>query len=396
MKRAILAVLLSALAAACGSGSTKKAQENPPKTTVDLATHQAAAVALGQADLVSSADAGCVAGAYRFPGGDPFWDGARLFVSDGQNRIHVYQGLPAASGAAPAISLGQTADCVADVTPTASGMGNPLGLGETADGAKLLVSDSFNARVLVYSPIPAAAGGAAAVAVGQPDLVSNAAGCTAATMAYPSTALVAGGRLVVVDMWNHRVLVWAAVPSSSGAAADLVVGQPDLTTCTANTGGASASTLDTPTSAWSDGTRLAIVDSNNHRVLLWTTFPTANGQAADAVLGQTDFANIGPDLAPTASGLAWPTAVTSDGTHLFVADGWNNRVLGYAAFPSAPPGPAATMVLGQADLVHGDVNEGGSVSGASLATPHGLAVVGRDLVVADYGNHRVLVYRSPP
>ena len=55
----------------------------------------------------------------------------------------------------------------------------------------------------------------------------------------------------------------------------------------ASNGGVSASSMDTPKGVFSNGTKLFVADTGNHRVLIWNTIPTANGQAASLVLGQT-------------------------------------------------------------------------------------------------------------
>src|SRR3989338_1711479 len=60
---------------------------------------------------------------------------------------------------------------------------------------------------------------------------------------------------------------------TSGMAADVVVGQPDFTSSTANNGGRSARTLSSPDGVFSDGHRLFIADRNNHRVLIYNTVP---------------------------------------------------------------------------------------------------------------------------
>lgn len=38
-----------------------------------------------------------------------------------------------------------------------------------------------------------------------------------------------GVRLFAVDELNHRILIWNIVPTADGASADLVVGQPNMT-----------------------------------------------------------------------------------------------------------------------------------------------------------------------
>ena len=70
----------------------------------------------------------------------------------------------------------------------------------------------------------------------------------------------------------------------------------------------------------------------DHRVLLWNTLPTVNGQPADVVIGnnfQTNEVNVkGISNDPTAILYIGPI-VFSDGKHLWIADTGNRRILFY-------------------------------------------------------------------
>lgn len=75
------------------------------------------------------------------------------------------------------------------------------------------------------------------------------------------------------------------------AAADVVLGQPDFVSGEQNQGGAAAAdTMRSPLGPVfvTDTGRLFVTDSRNHRVLGFDQVPTANGAAADSVLGQPD------------------------------------------------------------------------------------------------------------
>lgn len=80
------------------------------------------------------------------------------------------------------------------------------------------------------------------------------------------------------------------------------------------------------------GVQLAVIDMSNNRVLIWSTFPTSNNQAADIVLGQADFisndANRG-NACPDAATLSAPTGVLFNEEKLIITDTQNNRVLIY-------------------------------------------------------------------
>ena len=113
------------------------------------------------------------------------------------------------------------------------------------------------------------------------------------------TAAVPRVRLAVADTDNHRVLLWNAFPRGAsvgdpeGAQPDLVLGQSGFTSAAANRGSTpSLATLNRPTSVASDGTRLAVADSGNNRVLIWLAWPANSGQAADVVLGQPNGSSV--------------------------------------------------------------------------------------------------------
>ena len=64
---------------------------------------------------------------------------------------------------------------------------------------------------------------------------------------------------------------------------------------------------------WIQNGKLYIADTQNHRVLIFNSIPTANGAAADVVLGQPDFSTfVEPDLTqqnenakPTICSIRW-------------------------------------------------------------------------------------------
>ena len=76
--------------------------------------------------------------------------------------------------------------------------------------------------------------------------------------------------------------------NDTNMSAYMVLGQPDFTT---TTNGVSATKLVSPGSTWTDGTRVLVADFYNNRVLLWTTFPTpdgnGSGSGASIALGQS-------------------------------------------------------------------------------------------------------------
>jgi hypothetical protein len=316
-------------------------------------------------------------------------DGSVYVGDTGNNRILGWSGSPAGLGASADFVLGQADFTTVTAGTSATKVNNPFSCW-VASGA-LFVADANNHRVLIYGG-PPASNVAALVALGKPDLTTSGPTAGQAGLAMCTDVCVAAGRVVVADTSHHRVMIWNGIPAASGANADLVVGQPDFAS---NSLGTSASKLRFPSGVWTDGTRLAVADKINHRVLIWTTFPTSNGQAADVVVGQPDFLTDTSGNGPQKMNEPW--SVASDGVNLFVADAGNNRVLVFSPFPTSS-NPAATGVLGQSNFVNVAINDDdqngstGPTTSRTMRGPQGVTAIGNRLYVADTGNSRILVF----
>jgi hypothetical protein len=147
------------------------------------------------------------------------------------------------------------------------------------DGHQLLAVDG--ARIVGWSPAPQASHAPVDFAIGQPSRLvdtANNGGVTASSLGGGRNALtVYEEALVVADPANNRVLVWKAIPTSSGVAADVVLGQPDFVSSSA---GAGPAQMNAPSSvAILDG-NLVVSDTGNARLLVWSGIPTTSGVAA--------------------------------------------------------------------------------------------------------------------
>ncbi|KPA18527.1 hypothetical protein MHK_001255, partial [Candidatus Magnetomorum sp. HK-1] len=130
---------------------------------------------------------------------------------------------------------------------------------------------------------------------------------------------------------------------------------------------------------------LTVTDVDDN-IYMW-----ANNQAADVVLGQSDFTS---DISGTTNNLFDnPVCVSVDSTtgKVFIGDLLNNRVLRFSSTSAAINGSAAEAVFGQADFVSGLANRGGSTAANTIFSPVRTFVdsFGR-LWIADRDNHRVL------
>jgi hypothetical protein len=311
-----------------------------------------------------------------------------FYITDtGNDRVLGFKNVPAKNGASAKFVLGQK-----NLKSAKNGVGSKSFHTPTAvfvAGNQLLVNDYGNNRVLIWNKLPTKNDAPANVVVGQPDFTSNDSATSQSGLDSPELGLiVAGGKLLVADRNNNRIMIWNSIPTTNGADADVVVGQPDFTS---NGEDASQTGLNQPEELWSDGTRLVVADENNHRVLIWNTIPTANGAPADVVVGQPDFTSHDTG-SPTAQSFDSPYGVTSDGTSLYVADTQNNRVLVFSPFPTSN-NPTASIVLGQSDFTDRDINAGNaSPSAQTLNFPQGLSIIGTHLVVDDDGDDRYLFF----
>ncbi len=102
-----------------------------------------------------------------------------------------------------------------------------------------------------------------------------------------------------------------------------------------------------------------------------------------------------PSARPTAAHLYAPRGVWLDDEVLVVADSGNHRVLVWHGVPTDDEAPA-DVVLGQPDFTSEGPSAGGRGPERGLHLPCGVAVVEGNLVVADSWHHRVLVWEGVP
>ncbi len=326
--------------------------------------------------------------------------GERLWIADtGHHRVLGFSRVPTQDGAAADVVLGQV-DFGSERRDPASAttMNMPVGLAALPSGG-LVVADSWNHRVLVWLEAPVS-GAAPDVVLGQATLEGGEANRgleapRADTLFWPFDVMIHEGRLFVADAGNRRVVAFAEVPRSSGAAADLVLGQPTLEERSDNAGGpADARTMRWPHALAVAAGDLVVADAGNNRVLVWDGVPTRSNVAAARVLGQTSFDAVDHNAGsydPTLRSLNMPYGIAADGRILYVADTANSRLVGFD-LPIAPFA-SATRLTGQTSFTKKGDNRWQLPVRDSLCWPYGISR-GHDLVVvADTGNHRVLIWK---
>ena len=321
----------------------------------------------------------------------------QIYVADTEN--HRVIAVPASLGpdAEAHTVIGQSAFDRRDGNafgPGPRSLRGPAGL--ILDGEMLLVSDRENHRLVGFDRTTLTSSAASATWLwGQEDFLEagfNRSLGDRRTIFEPSAVVRAGEMTWVSDRSQHRVIgfvddeprVW--------------LGQPSLTRVLPNAGGtASAQTLSGPSDLATDGIRLAVADTENHRVLLWTSIPATPSTPADIVVGQSDFLSVEPNQgrgldAPDATTLRAPRGVHFDGDRLMIADTGNNRVLVFGPVPTSN-GAAANDVLCQPDFVGHQPNRGGTGASADgCYAPTDVVAVADAIAVSDTFNERVLVF----
>ncbi|BCM89340.1 hypothetical protein IAD21_01186 [Abditibacteriota bacterium] len=332
-----------------------------------------------------------------------------LAVSQQGGRVFLYNTIPTTNGAPADVIVGKpdftsyaqgTGD-PSNPTPAANLLRNSSGVAFSPDGKKLLVSDFTNNRVLIWNTIPTTNGAAADVVIGQTDFESNSFGCSAIKLSEPVAVMVTpGGKVLISDYGNRRVVVYNSIPTTNGAAADYVIGQTNLTSYASST---AANGLTGPWhTALSPGGKLLIADATSNSVRIFNTFPTASNASADVIIGQTAFGYPTPDPfvspvpTPSDSTLNQPIGVSVSPTgQVAIGEFRNNRTLIYNSIPTSN-GAAADVVLGQPDFATRDYHDstnGGATSQKGLSRTYGVTFIpdGR-LLVSDIDNSRELVF----
>jgi uncharacterized protein (TIGR03437 family) len=385
-----------------------------------------------------SASTIALAGSVILPASIVFDSQGNLWLTDaGNNRVLRYPvsalGANASNGPAADLVLGQV-DFVTSTPPaqtsnptndlqSKTGMANPSSLAFDPTGRLYVTEFTGNSRVLVFPPNlqpPFSNGASASRLMGvivpsrttpAPPPINN------TQFANPQGIFMVGNKPCVVDSGNNRILLfdpfeqWPTDQSSPQATNAGPIGQVGFASGKANRGGQAEpgpQTLSTPSVAVATATELFVVDSGNNRLLVFSLTNLGQNSSATRVLGQDDFAFGSPNLIEgrevnfTGSGGDGGLIVDLVSTvpHLYIADTYNNRVLGYLDARKVRPGDKADLVIGQPDfqrsVINYPTNNATRPSAQSLFGPVGLALdVNGNLYVADTGNGRVLRFPAP-
>lgn len=415
------ALALTVVVSGCGGGSSNKNEAVVAKFQLGQSNFQ---------DIIANRND--TPGASTLSAPASVATNGHLFViaDTNNNRIIGFNGVPTSGTATATFQYGQS-----DLTSNTqtSLLSRPTKVAFSNDGAMMLVADSRNNRILIWTTLPTSVVGAS---FPSPDITISDVDNTTPVSALktPTGASFLGNDgVVVADGGNNRVLIYPTV--ATGMAATVVLGQRNFTSgagqpncpqdttlrnnCAIGAGVITADTLSAPYDVWSDGGSLLISDQGNNRVLSFITLPEGTtavpggkaGQLADAVIGQTLMTAGGPGTGGSSvlknpRGL-WVDPLTS---YIYVADAGNNRVLAFQ-FPFGN-GLGASAVYGQGDYAHStsnddnqnnvsdlDSNNRPEASNRTVNGPQGMTTysspsVGNLVYVADTQNSRVIAFPS--
>lgn len=213
----------------------------------------------------------------------------------------------------------------------------------------------------------------------------------------PRGVFLTDDRLIAVDSGNHRVLIWHSIPTQDGQAADVVLGQPDFYSEGPNAGGRGPEKgLHLPTGVGLYEGKLFIADAWNHRVLVWNQVPENADAKPDYVIGQANLSETTENRGGeiNATGLYWPYGLAYIAGWFYITDTGNRRVLIWNGLPG--PNQPPDVILGQDAPNLGLENRGTAVGANTFRWPHAVAGNERVVYIADAGNHRILGWTPPP
>jgi uncharacterized protein (TIGR03437 family) len=269
---------------------------------------------------------------------------------------------------------------------------------------------------------------------------TNGYGLVNPTNSSGATGLFSDGQhLFVADSGNHRIVEydvpgnWPAGPNPATIPQVVqdsppifaVIGQPNMTSGKANQHQPepNAGTFSAPIGGAFNcatsscvGSDMWVVDNGNNRVLGFQAQGTSYSTATRLV-GQLDYPYFQPNLIEgrelflsTGNVAGGDVAIdhSSNPPHLYIADTFNHRILGFMNALTVKPGVPADIVIGQSPLngqartqfyralINNPQNDPQVQTKTGLNLPSGVTVdASGNLWVADSGNSRVLRFPAP-
>lgn len=268
-----------------------------------------------------------------------------------------------------------------------------------------VVAAPSGAAVYIFDPAPATNGQSAAVCLGQANCSvgkpqCNRGGAVAANTlcGAKSAAFLSDGRLVVADGGNNRLLVFDP-PFTNGMNASLVLGQSSMTANIIPTSPSAASFKLALVPSDAEAGYAAVAATDDAIVLSDPFFNRVLIWPYPGLNGEAATHVIGQPSFTTsgsslsATGLRQPHGVAVGGGNLYVADSQQNRVLRFA-WPVIRNGPAALSVLGQPDFVTSHLKATPRTFGADNVSGLAFNQTTGGVYIGDNDNNRIMYWSS--
>jgi hypothetical protein len=312
------------------------------------------------------------------------FDGTYIYVTDYRNnkirKVNVSSGAVSTFAGPPAGTT--TSGSTDNATASNARFYYPIGL-TTDNGTNLYVSESQNNKIrkIVISS------GAVTTFAGPPAGTTTSGDTDNATASNarfytPYGITTDGTNLYVGDTFNNKI---RKIVISSGEVTTLA-GPPAGTTTSGSTDNATASNarFNKPAGLATDGTNLYVADWYNNKIRKIVISSGAVTTFAGPPAGTTTSGDNDSNT-PSNARFNKPFGMTTDGINLFVSDVGNNKirkiVISSGAVTTIAGPPAGTTASGD--------NDSDTASNARFSSPYGLSSDGSYLYVGDYGNNKI-------
>ena len=187
---------------------------------------------------------------------------------------------------------------------------------------------------------------------------------------------------------DNRILIYNKIPTTNNVAADVVVGQPNFTSfvqpdLTQNNTTPAANNMQGPVSVTTDATHMYVADLGQSRVLIFNTIPTTNGASADVAVGQPDLVSDVDNNSYTVTDSTLDSDNNPEGVSPVLCQS-------NAAFATSQGQSGTTAVDSDGTVIYP------TRCAATLSFPRYALSDGTRLFIADGGNDRVLVFNTIP
>lgn len=261
---------------------------------------------------------------------------------------------------------GDGTDAFLNGTGIAAQFNNPQGI--ASDGTNLYISDTGNnviRRIVIATGVTTSIAGSP-LWQGSTDATG-----AAAKFDEPQSMVSDGTNLYITDTANatiRKVVISTGVTTTFAGTVG-VTGSTDAT--------GTAATFDTPRGITTDGTNLYVADAGN-AVIRKIVIATGVVSTFAGTAGVTGVA----DGTGAAAEFFLPVGITTDGTHLYVADAWNFNIRKIVIATGV-----VTTLAGSITTVAGDAD--GTGTAATFRDPNGITTDGTNLFVTDLTSHTI-------